>query len=79
MAMALEKELATYKKRLEELLSHENQYVVIHGDEIAGIWDRYEEALRQGYERYGLNPFLVQRIQWAEPVHTFTRDINLCR
>ena len=76
--MALEKELATYQKRLEELLPNEGKFVLIHGDEIAGIWDTYQDALQAGYQMYDLNPFMVKRIEWAETVQNFTRDIDLC-
>jgi hypothetical protein len=76
--MALEKELATYQKKLEELLPEEGKYVLIGGEEIAGIWDTYEDALQAGYQKYGLHPFLVKRIEWAETIHNFSRDLPLC-
>jgi hypothetical protein len=78
-AMALEKELATYQKRLAELLPNEGKYVLIRGDEIAGVWDTYEDALQSGYQKFNLEPFMVKRIEWAETIHNFTRDIHLCR
>ena len=76
--MALEKELATYQNKLEELIPQEGKFVLIHGDEIAGTWDTYEDALKAGYEKFGLKPILVKRIQWAETVQNFTRDVPLC-
>jgi hypothetical protein len=76
--MALEKELATYQRKLEELLPHEGKFALIHGDELAGTWDTYEDALQAGYQKFGLTPFLVKRIEWAETVHNFTRDVPLC-
>jgi len=77
--MALEKELATYQKNLEELLKCEGKFVLIHGDEVAGTWATYEEALQEGYSRFGLDPFLVKRIEWAETVQCFTRSIAPCQ
>ena len=76
--MALEKELATYQVKLEELLPHEGKFVLIHGDEVAGTWDTYPDALQAGYQKFGLNPFLVKRIEWIETVQNFTRDLPLC-
>jgi len=76
--MALEKELATYQRKLTELLPHEGKFVLIHGDDVAGIWETYEDALQAGYQKFLLAPFLVKRIQWAETVQNFTRDIRLC-
>ncbi len=77
--MALEKELATYRAKLEELLSDEGKFVLIHGDVVAGVWDTYEDALQTGYQKFGLTPFFVKRIQWAETVQNFTRDFPLCQ
>ena len=65
--MALEKELATYRKELPSLLAQEGKYVLIHGDEMAGIWDTQEDAVQAGDERFGLEPFLVKQILKIEP------------
>ncbi len=77
-AVALEKELATYQSKLQELLAHEGKYVLIHGDEVAGFWDTYEDALQVGYQRFQLAPFLVKRIQAVEQIQFFSRDISPC-
>ena len=76
----LKKELETYdEKKLELLAAHEGQYVLIHGDEVAGTWDTYEDALKAGYERFEIEPFLVKRIQALEQVHFFPRDVGACQ
>lgn len=74
--MALEREMATYQANLMDILSSEGRFVVIKGDEILGMWDFYEEALEAGYDEYGLEPFLVKKIQQSEPVYHFSRDIR---
>lgn len=79
MAAALEKELETYHSKLGELLPSEGKYVLIHDGEVAGIWEKYEDALKAGYEKYGLRTFLVKRIEWVETVQNFTRDLPLCQ
>lgn len=76
--MALEKEQATYVRELQNLLGSEGKYVLIHGDRVIGVYDTYNDALQIGYDRCGLNPFLVKRIQAVEQVHSFTRDIRPC-
>jgi hypothetical protein len=77
--MALEKEVATYKRKLEELLPNEGKFVLIHGDDVAGVWDTYEDALQAGYQKFALDPFLVKRIEWAERIQNFTRDLTSCQ
>jgi hypothetical protein len=76
--MALEKEIATYHLKLPELLAEAGKYVLIHTDEMAGVWDTYEDALRAGYSRFGLEPFLVKRIEGVEQALYFSRDIAVC-
>ena len=61
-----------------ELLPEEGRFVLVHGDEIGGIWDTYLDALKAGYELYGLEAFMVKRIAWAETVQKFTRNLHLC-
>jgi hypothetical protein len=74
-SMALEHELATYRANLMEMLGDEGKFVVIRGDEVLGVWPTYEKALGAGYDEYGLEPFLVKKIQRVEPVHYFSRDL----
>jgi hypothetical protein len=68
-ADVLKTELETYAERKPELLeSSEGKFVVIQRASIAGVWDTYEEALRAGYEKFGLAPFLVKQIERIETV-----------
>jgi len=80
LGMDFTRELETYEEHLLELLAHEGSYVVVHGTSISGPHDRYEDALREGYDRYGVVPFLVKQIHRpeAEPIHYFSRDLPQC-
>jgi hypothetical protein len=72
-AFALERELKTYCRELPRLLREEGKYVVIRDQEVAGTWATYEDALQAGYERFGLVPFLVKKIQAnGDPLLTAT-------
>lgn len=73
--MQLERELATYREKLPELVQHEGQYVLIHGDSVADVFATYQDALRQGYRRFGLEPFLVKQILSTERIHYVARAI----
>jgi hypothetical protein len=43
--MALEKELATYRRELPKMLEeHAGDYVLIHGDEVIGFWPDEDSA-----------------------------------
>ena len=73
--MPLEREMATYRANLLELLLNEGKYVVIKAEEIAGARETLEEALEAGYERYGPGPWLVKQIAKVEPIQYFSRDL----
>lgn len=75
---ALEQELLTYADRLPDLLSKQGKYVLIRGTEIVDTFDSYEDALKVGYAKFGLDPFLVKKISPAEQVLYFSRGFAPC-
>jgi len=76
--MALEREIETYKKKLAELKESEGKFVLIRGEEIIDTFTSYEDALKEGYKRFGLEPFLVKQIQTIEQVQFISRTVNIC-
>jgi hypothetical protein len=74
--MALEKELAVYKSKLPELLADEGKFVLIHGDSVVDTFGTYEDAVKEGYSKFGLEPFFVRQIQSVEQVHFISRLID---
>ncbi len=77
--MSLETELEIYRKNLPKLLDQQGKFVLICGEEIAGIMGTYEDALRAGYEKFGLEkPFLVKEIKEKEKPRFFTRNVRQC-
>ena len=75
--MALEKELECYKRKLPELLNEQGKYVLVAGDDLIGVSGTYEDALKQGYNLFGLQPFFVQQIQPVEQPQFITRLLDL--
>ncbi len=71
--MALEKELETYKKKLPELKENEGKFVLIQGDTVVDVYTSYEDAMKEGYSKFGLEPFLVKQIQTIEQVQFISR------
>lgn len=72
--MALEKELATYERNLPSLQSQEGKFVLIKGDDVIDVYETYEDALKIGYSKFLLEPFLIKQIQIVEQIQYFTRD-----
>ncbi len=78
--MALEKELETYKEKLPGLAADEGKFVLICGSEVVNTYTSYEDALKAGYDKYGVaTPFLVKQIQTTEQVHFISRFVDPCR
>lgn len=70
-----EAERRTYEEHLPELLDSVGKFVLILGEEIGGPFDTYAAALEAGYERHGVQPFLVKQVTAVEPVQYFSRDL----
>ena len=77
--MALERELATYRSKLPELLSQEGKFVLISGDMVIDTYMSYEDALKEGYTRFGLTPFLVKQIRGIENIQYISRFAKVCQ
>src|SRR2546423_1197591 len=61
--MAIDREWEFFQASVPALLEKDaGRYVLIHGDQIAGVWDTKAQALEEGYRRFLLEPFLVQHI-----------------
>jgi hypothetical protein len=75
--MTLEPERDTFNSRFQELNAHNHgRFVLIQGTEISGIFDTYKDAIEAGYERFGLNSFLVKKIAPEnEQIATISRFI----
>jgi hypothetical protein len=72
----LAKETEAYQKLLPTLMAEEGKYALIFGDELIGVFFDYQEALKAGYEKAKLEPFLVKKNSGSESVAYFSRDIN---
>jgi hypothetical protein len=77
--MRLDREIATYRKQLPELLAHEGKFVVIHGEDVGGIFDSMNDALHFAYGTYGDDLFLAREIRETDPVYYFPLRYHLCR
>jgi len=76
--MALEKELQTYKNKLAELKKDEGKFVLIHGDDVIDTYSSYDDAIKEGYKRFHLEPFLVKQISSIEQIQFISRSISPC-
>ena len=73
---AFDVEVATYNKKLPELLGEIGKFILIKGEEVIGTFDTYNDAVKAGYERFKLEPFFVKQIAPAEQIQFFSRDLS---
>ena len=63
MDNVLAQELQTYEARREDLLAAaEGKFVLIKADQVLGVFETGQDAIRQGYRQLGNVPFLVRQI-----------------
>lgn len=73
----LEQEVQVYQDKLPELKDQEGKFVLIKGDKV-DVYGTYEDALKAGYDEYGVEtPFLVRQIHAIEQVQFVTRLLDL--
>ena len=53
---------------------HGLTFVLIHGNDIIDYFTSYEDAIKNGYQKYGVStPFLVKQIHAVEQAHFISR------
>ena len=79
--MALERELATFRRELPILLrdpANRGKHVLVQGDTVHSVWDSVDAALAAGYDAFELAPFLVKEIVEHERPRHFSRNVSRC-
>ena len=59
-------DIALYLSRLPEWHAHEGEYVLVYDGEAHGFYPTRDEAMAEGYRRFGRVPFLVKRVDLGE-------------
>jgi hypothetical protein len=76
----LSKELKTFQRERAALIADAanlGQFALIHGDSILGIYSSFDAALAAGYDKVGLEPFLVKMIAESdEAPRYFSRNLR---
>ena len=76
MMDTLKKELQTYESNRAELIGkYEGKFALIRGEEVSDVFDTKTDAIRQGYKKFGLVPFLVKQIVEIEIPQNFISNL----
>ena len=72
----LSKETEIYNKNKASLLKTDSgKFVLIKGNDIIGIYDTKNDAIKMGIEKFDNSPFLVKKITEKEEVINFTYNM----
>jgi hypothetical protein len=78
--VGFDEERKIYQNIKDQLLQVASEkFVVIVGSEVIGPIDRFEDALKAGYRRFGAGPLFVRQILADEPTAELSRSIDPCR
>lgn len=76
MTDRLAQEIATYNKNVGSWRDQEGEFVLIHGTDVVGFYETYEQSLTEGYSRFGVAPFLVKEIRHPAQAHFVSRLVT---
>lgn len=72
----LKNELNAYSKQKNELIGKsKGKFALVKDSKVVDIFDTKNDAIRQGYERFGNVPFLVKQILEVETPQNFTSNL----
>jgi len=75
MAELLKTELKTFEEHREELLGRASgDFALVHNSEVVGTYKSKEDAITEGYRRFGNVPFLVKQILAVDTSEDFTSN-----
>ncbi len=82
-SIKIDPEFVAYLRELPRLLAdgHAGRYALLKGDEVLSVWDTQRDVLQAGYERFGLDPFTVKKIDPRDPERLAAiraREGNVC-
>jgi hypothetical protein len=84
-SMTLERETETFQRELPNLLNlvsdqqKRGKFALVYGDKVDSIWPNLDDVITAGYERCGIEPFLVKEIVEHEKPVYFSRNLKRCR
>ena len=76
--MALDQEQAVYLRNLKDWGDRAGQFVLIRKEDVCGFYTSYDDALKAGYEKFGLEVFFVKQISIVEQVDFVSRFVEPC-
>ncbi|MCI0462493.1 MAG: hypothetical protein L0Z62_36545 [Gemmataceae bacterium] len=64
------REWLTFRRELPRLLAegHEGKWTLVKGEALAGLYPTRDEAVLAGYEKFGLEQFMIQQILTEAPL-----------
>ena len=71
----INKELDYYRRHLKDWEGREGEYILIQAESVVDFFSSYDDALKAGYQKFGLEPFFVKQINTVERASFVSRNI----
>lgn len=75
---ALKTERAAYDRMRAALeAKYTDEWAVVHGDELVGVYADFQDAAREARQRFGYGPYLIRQVaptDWLEYAKEFWRQ-----
>ncbi len=71
--------MTVFRRELPHLLAepgNRGMFALVHGDEVAGLYPTFEAGLSAGYDKFGLDTFLVKEVTEHEEPRYFPRNLR---
>lgn len=59
----LKEEIGAYEAMLDDLeIEHLGKWALVHGEELAGTFESFEDAANDAISRFGRGPYLIRQV-----------------
>lgn len=74
----IRKEIDYYRRHLKDWKGRDGEFILIKGESVVDFFSSYDDALKAGYQKFGLEPFFVKQINTIEQGAFISRNILPC-
>jgi len=74
----ISREIDYYHRHLKDWEGRDGEFILIKEESVVDFFSSYDDALKAGYQKFGLESFLVKQINTIEQGSFISRNILPC-
>ena len=74
----ISREIDYYHRHLKDWEGRDGEFILIKEESVVDFFSSYDDALKAGYQKFGLEPFLVKQINTIDRGSFISRSILPC-